>query len=31
MAGMDMLVKLLVVVIDAVRAFADPNRTGIRQ
>jgi len=27
----EIFVKLAVVLLDAVRAFADPNRTGIRQ
>jgi hypothetical protein len=27
----ELIVKIAVVVIDAVRAFADPNRTGVRQ
>lgn len=27
----EIVIKVAVVIIDAVRAFADPNRTGIRQ
>jgi len=27
----ELVIKVAVVVLDALRAFADPNRTGIRQ